>query len=99
MRWEQLRWARRAFAISWSVGFFVCGPLILLMCALQPRPNSGLALLLFIPTALIGLAAWVTAMASWIIVLMWRCPRCNKRFAITWISSWPWRRECPHCGL
>lgn len=46
-----------------------------------------------------GFFAWlVVAMLSMSALRGFRCPRCGKRFTMSWTSSWP-SPTCKHCGL
>jgi hypothetical protein len=71
-------------AIGLGVEFKKPGPFLL-----------GTVLLLL---ALGFLTCWAVGSATWIWLLRFRCPRCGKRFIVTWWSSWPSDR-CKHCAL
>jgi len=43
-------------------------------------------------------ACWVGGVGTWFALIGFRCPRCGKRFIMSWWSSWPTNR-CKHCGL
>jgi hypothetical protein len=49
-------------------------------------------------TAIGGISIWVYGTVAWFALLNFRCPRCGKRFMLSWISSLPTDR-CKHCGL
>ena len=44
------------------------------------------------------LACWTGAVVTWAALMRFRCPRCGKRFTLSWYSSWPTSR-CKHCQL
>jgi hypothetical protein len=43
-------------------------------------------------------ACWLGSLVTWFTLVGFRCPRCGKRFIMSWWSSWPSDR-CKHCGL
>jgi hypothetical protein len=43
-------------------------------------------------------SCWVTCVLTWSSLMRFRCPRCDKKFILTWYSSWP-GITCKHCGL
>jgi len=44
------------------------------------------------------LTCWVGGVVTWSSLMRFRCPRCGKRFILSWYSSWPTNR-CKHCQL
>jgi hypothetical protein len=56
---------------------------------------AGTLFLLFMPVLLgLSLVAFVVSVD----LRGFRCPRCGKRFAVSWRNSWPTNR-CKHCRL
>jgi DNA-directed RNA polymerase subunit RPC12/RpoP len=43
-------------------------------------------------------ACWLRGVVTWYKLIGFRCPRCGKRFMMSWWSSWPGNR-CKHCDL
>ena len=68
----------------------------MVMSAAKPGPWADFALpLLAVPWFACGFAYMITYYQ----LMSFRCPQCGGRFMLTWWSSWPWRRHCPHCGF
>jgi hypothetical protein len=55
----------------------------------------GVLLSLFI---VVWCACWLGGVVTWFTLIGFRCPRCGKRFIMSWWSSWP-TNWCKHCGL
>jgi hypothetical protein len=56
---------------------------------------AGALFLLFVPTScILGLGILIT----WLNLRGFLCPRCGKRFTLTWWNNWPTNR-CKHCEL
>jgi hypothetical protein len=49
-------------------------------------------------TAVFGVICWGGGWATWITLMNWRCPRCGKRFILSFSNSLP-TNNCKHCGL
>jgi hypothetical protein len=77
------------------VGFMIFGVLQILFINFAPEKLFHWLLAVTLPLIL---ASWAGAMFTWIVVLNWKCPRCGKRFILSWWNSWPGKR-CKHCGL
>jgi hypothetical protein len=94
--WRDYR--KRSF-IFWTVFLgYIPGVLVLFVGAGLPiaaltgtKPDY-----FFYPIA----GSWMLAflITSWQVVLF-RCPRCRKRFFATWWYRNPFARKCVHCGL
>ena len=75
--------------------FAIIGPLLYIFGRRHYAvANSVLAIVLGVGF----LWCWVSAVAAWFAILRFRCPRCDKRFALSCWSSWP-TSTCKHCGL
>ena len=75
--------------------FAIIGPLLYIFGRRHYAvANSVLAIVLGVGF----LWCWVSAVAAWFAILRFRCPRCDKRFALSCWSSWP-TSACKHCGL
>jgi hypothetical protein len=56
---------------------------------------AGTPFLIFLPVSVVlNLVVFIVSFD----LRGFRCPRCAKRFAVSWWNSWPTNR-CKHCGL
>jgi hypothetical protein len=75
-----------------SMGLAIC---LFFASATNWDSFAGTLFLLFIPVSL-GLSLVVILLT--LDLRGFRCPRCGKRFTVTWWNSWPTNR-CKHCRL
>jgi hypothetical protein len=74
------------------VGFAIC-----FFCASAKTWDAfaGTLFLLYIPVSIVlGLGMFIVSLD----LRGFRCPRCGKRFTVSWRNSWPTNR-CKHCRL
>ena len=69
-----------------------------LLNALDPQFHPTLRGILICLLALAFLVCWVGSVVAWHSLMRFRCPRCGKRFVLSWSNSWP-TAACKHCGL
>lgn len=62
------------------------------------EPLSPVSKLMVLVSFLGFLTCWAGFSFAWSALTHFRCPRCGKRFLLSWSSSWP-TAACKHCGL
>jgi hypothetical protein len=93
--YQQLR--RRALLLNLGfvgsfVGFAIC---LFYASAKNWDAFAGTLFLLYIPVSVVlGLVVFIVSFD----LRGFRCPRCGKRFTVSWWNNWPTNR-CKHCRL
>jgi hypothetical protein len=95
-RYTNLRRKYRRFRLYGIAFFAVLATLLLL--AFGHRLNPLVSIVLAIPLVLGFLTCWVGTVVAGYALLLFRCPRCGKRFILTWYSGLP-TEACKHCYL
>jgi hypothetical protein len=94
-RLQQLRRPARRLVVG-TIG----AALLLSLFALFSVVFITLASILITLAGIVFVLGMFAGMAAFIRSMMWRCPRCGKRFYWSWMTAFrPWRDECAHCGL
>ena len=89
---------RRRYWRFFLGGFALFAVLGTPLLAFDTHLNSVGRALIGVPLGIGFLTCWVGAMLSWSSLTRFRCPRCGKRFIMSWSSSWP-TSDCKHCFL
>lgn len=84
----------RFFLGGFALLAVLCIPLFAFGENLDPAVKFVLGMLLTIGF----LTCWTGSLITWLSLLSFRCPRCGKRFLLSWASSWP-TSNCKHCSL
>ncbi len=92
--WQRLAVLRRRWL--YCMGGMLAGCALLLPVAILLPEDRRPLVIPFL--GIIFLPAWAIGLATGLQMMGFRCPHCGKRFCVTTMSNWPWRRRCPHCG-
>ncbi len=84
----------RFFVGLWALGA-LAGAIGL---AVGQKPGPFIGGVLILPLVLGFVTCWAVCLVTDIALKQFRCPRCGKRFTLTWWISWPSDR-CKHCDL
>ena len=93
--YQRLR--RRTLLLTLAYAGSCVGLAICLFCGSAKNWDvfAGTLFLLFIPVSFVlGLGMFIFSLD----LRNFRCPRCEKRFTVSWWNSWPTNR-CKHCRL
>jgi hypothetical protein len=86
------RIAVTAFLIAFATGFFVAGTSTFLQKYFPTAVMIGTVVVFFVCFSVV-LGSMVYQLIAW------RCPKCGKAFAFTWLYHNAFAMKCLHCGV